>query len=325
VALLKEFTCILCGNKERTLAFSALDFDKSIEPFDLLQCTLCGLTQTWPPIEPKSIDRYYSKNYYGSGPKKFSGIVEYLTVISNRLRAKKIKKVIDTNRHCSGSLKVLDIGCGRANLLRCLSTMNCECFGIERQDFSSDISSSNIDLYLGSLEDRKFDDSFFDAVIIWHVLEHLHQPNLTLDEVTRITGERGIAAIAVPNFSSLQSRWFKANWFHLDLPRHLFHFDVDNLSRALTERGFVIHSVSTCSIEQNLFGFIQSLFNSFRFFAKPNNCYQLLKDHSGFTQKIRLGAWLFTAILIFPFALVELVVSCLLKKGASVIIFAYKA
>jgi ubiquinone/menaquinone biosynthesis C-methylase UbiE len=325
VVLLKEFACCLCGGKESTLAFSALDFDESVESFDLLQCTLCGLAQTWPLPESKSIDKHYSKIYYGSGAKKFSGIVEYLTVLGNRSRAKKIKRVLDKTKLFDGSIKVLDIGCGRANLLRSLSTMNCECFGIERKDYPSEINLPNIEFHLGSLEDRKFDDSFFDAVIIWHVLEHLHQPHSILDEVTRITSERGIAAIAVPNFSSLQSRWFKANWFHLDLPRHLFHFDVDNLSRALTERGFVIHSVSTCSLEQNLFGFIQSLMNSFRFLGKPNDFYQLLKDHSGITRKMKLVAWLFAATLIFPFALIELIVSCLLKKGASVVIFAYKA
>ena len=92
VKLLKEFTCCLCGGKESAVSFSAFDFDESVESFELLKCTSCGLAQTWPLPDPKSIDRHYSNFYYGSGSKKFSGLVEYLTVLGNKLRAKKIKK-----------------------------------------------------------------------------------------------------------------------------------------------------------------------------------------------------------------------------------------
>ena len=38
--------------------------------------------------------RYYSNDYYGGGAKKFSGIVEALTVMGNSLRAQKILSVI---------------------------------------------------------------------------------------------------------------------------------------------------------------------------------------------------------------------------------------
>ena len=98
MTLLKEFTCCLCEGKESTVSFSALDFDESVESFELLKCTSCGLAQTWPLPDPKSIDRHYSNFYYGSGSKKFSGLVEYLTVLGNKLRAKKIKKIVEKTK-----------------------------------------------------------------------------------------------------------------------------------------------------------------------------------------------------------------------------------
>jgi len=202
--------------------------------------------------------------------------------------------------------------------------MNCECHGVERESYASENKDTGITIHRSSLEDIQFDHAYFDAVIIWHVLEHLYRPIETLDEATRIIKDGGLVAIAVPNFSSLQSRWFKSGWFHLDLPRHLYHFDPDNLDQALTQRGFVVQSISTCSVEQNLFGFMQSLMNSFKFLGRSNTFYRLLKQHSGFTNNLKLAGWLVLGLLVFPFTLAEFLISCVLNKGASVIVFAKK-
>ena len=320
-----NFECSLCKGKKGKQVFSAFDFDKSTEPFEVLQCTACGLAQTQPLPDPASLNDYYSESYYGSSTKKFSGIIESLTILGSKIRAKKILKALSNNRPDRDKFKVLDIGCGRANLLRELNKMGCDCSGTELDKHPSDDAATDIKIYRGSIEDGNFGESVFDGVIIWHVLEHLYNPSETLDEMARVTCDGGLAAIAVPNFSSLQSRWFKSNWFHLDLPRHLYHFNVENLSEALTQRGYVIDSVSTCSLEQNLFGFMQSLMNSFRFLGKPNNFYQLLKQHSGFAKSMKLAALLIIALLIFPIALIEFVTSCILKNGASVVIFAHKS
>jgi 2-polyprenyl-3-methyl-5-hydroxy-6-metoxy-1,4-benzoquinol methylase len=175
------------------------------------------------------------------------------------------------------------------------------------------------------LAEAGYADGFFDAVSIWHVLEHVHEPFVTLDDIARVTCNGGLLAIAVPNFSSWQSKLFKSAWFHLDLPRHLYHFDVHSLTRALTTRGYQVSSMSTCSFEQNVFGFIQSLMNKMHFLGKPNEFYQLLKKRSGIQETLKLLFWAALAGLILPFALLEYLLSCLFKKGASVIIFAHKA
>jgi 2-polyprenyl-3-methyl-5-hydroxy-6-metoxy-1,4-benzoquinol methylase len=320
-----EFECSFCKGNTRKQVFSAFDFDDSVEPFNILQCATCGVAETSPKPDEVSLNDYYSSPYYGSGAKKFSGLVEFLTIAGNKSRAKKILKVLSSVRNRVEKPRVLDIGCGRATLLGQLNQLGCKCIGTELEKHPQEEDLPDIKIYRSSVEDIKFTDASFDVVIIWHVLEHLYQPSKTLDEVARITREGGIAAIAVPNFSSLQSRLFKANWFHLDLPRHLYHFNLDNLSNALIKRGYVIHSTSTCSLEQNLFGFIQSAMNSFRIFGKPNSFYQLLKQNSGLVKKLRLLLYLVLAGLIFPFALIEFIISCILKNGASVILFAQKS
>ncbi len=270
------------------------------------------------------MDRYYPEAYYGSGSRKFSGIVEFLTVLGSKLRAKHILKEIAKAKSGERTIKVLDVGCGRANLLRYLKDLGCECYGTERSKFPVESQTAGIKIFKGSVADAGFKDGFFDAVVIWHVLEHLHEPLSTLDEIARITRKEGIIAVAVPNFSSLQSVWFKSDWFHLDLPRHLYHFNTDNLCQALKQKGYSIHSVSTNSLEQNIFGFVQSFLNRLKFLGKPNEFYKLIQKRSGLKQYLKLILWLIIAVLILPLAMIEYVISRILKRGACAIVFAHK-
>lgn len=322
---MQQYVCSLCGGEELADSFLVQDFDFSNESFELQRCARCALGQTAPMPDQATLERYYSGSYYGSGVPKFTRLVEFITVLACRIRAKNILRHISKSQADSIRLRVLDIGCGRANLLQRLNEMGCECTGTERGEFPVDSRLDGITILRGSLDELNFKDRSFDAVILWHVLEHLRRPFETLDEIGRITDKAGIVAIAVPNFSSLQARWFKSKWFHLDIPRHLFHFDVENLSKALEKRGFTIQSVSTCSTEQNVFGFIQSLMNHFVLLGKPNRFYQLLKHSPGILNKFKLGMWALIALLILPLAILEFIVSCFVQKGATIKIFAQKS
>ena len=335
--------CELCGDTNLARCFFAFDFDGSVQPFEIRQCRQCGLAITVP--KPANMDDYYSQTYYGSGQKKFSGVIEYLTQLGCKWRADSMLKhasalqqadrISFDSKSADGKLigakqsdvrpRVLDIGCGRAGLLRRLQQSGCDCYGTERASFPDTDELHNLQIFTGFLPEAGFKDGDFDVVSIWHVLEHLDDPFETLDEIARVTRRGGLLAVAVPNFSSWQCKLFKSAWFHLDLPRHLYHFDVRSLSQALTARGYSLTSTSTCSFEQNVYGFIQSLMNKLYFLGKPNEFYQLLKKRSGFKQHLKLIFWTVVAGLILPLALLEFALSCLFKKGASVIIFACKS
>ena len=67
----------------------------------------------------------------------------------------------------------------------------------------------------------------FDAVTFWHVLEHLENPGEALVAAGRLLKSNGWLVVAVPDYASLQAKLFGKYWFHLDLPRHLHHFESD--------------------------------------------------------------------------------------------------
>jgi hypothetical protein len=162
------------------------------------------------------------------------------------------------------------------------------------------------------------------VVVIWHVLEHADNPISMIQETVRILRPGGMLVVAVPNFGSFQARIFREGWFHLDLPRHRYHFTPDTLLRCLSGNGFRIMRRHTFSIEQNPFGFIQSLYNKTIPFAEPNRFYSLLKNMRGSSSVISCLLLAALTIFVSPFALFEYLISGLLGKGATFIVYAKK-
>ena len=130
--------------------------------------------------------------------------------------------------------------------------------------------------------------------------------------------------VAVPNASSAQARWTGAGWFHLDLPRHLYHFPLSALRRLLAVSGFEELSAHHFSLRQNPFGWVQSLLNRSRRLPR-NGLYTLLQPQSGAAarlspavrRRLRLAYW-----LGMPPAVGLSVLTTLLRQGATVSVVA---
>jgi hypothetical protein len=56
---------------------------------------------------------------------------------------------------------------------------------------------------------------------MWHVLEHLPNPDEALAAVAAKLRPGGVLALGVPNPQAMQFRLLGARWAHLDAPRHL--------------------------------------------------------------------------------------------------------
>lgn len=313
--------CPSCGDTGCDVLFSAPDFDAGTVQFAICRCQRCGLARTQPVLSDEELGRYYSVPYYGGGQAKFSGPAEAVTRFFNGRRARKIRSLLGGKPGTAG--RVLDIGCGRGNLLAALRDMGYECHGVERKEFPAGDTPRAIALHIGDLKDAAFADGSFDAVIIWHVLEHASDPVEMVRESARVLRAGGLLAIAVPNFASMQSRLFRRTWFHLDLPRHLYHFTPETLTGILGRFGFAVVSSTTLSAEQNIFGFVQSTLNAMAP-RTSNRFYSLLKKTAGKASPAAFIGWAALAACTLPFAAAEYVVSGIGGRGATLITYSRK-
>jgi ubiquinone/menaquinone biosynthesis C-methylase UbiE len=316
--------CSSCGRNYFNRLFPALDFDSGKVSFGLIECDFCHLVRTNPIPTDAELEKYYSLPYYGSGTDKFIGLAEMLTFCSNYFRSRSILSHLRGGKKSLANtpINILDIGCGRGHLLKFLKRKGYDCYGIERADFPKDTEIENIHMYKQEIEDIGFSENFFDAILIWHVLEHAGDPISMIRETARVLRPGGLLTIAVPNFGSFQARFFREDWFHLDLPRHIHHFTPAILLRILDENGFSSIDQHTFSFEQNPFGFIQSFFNKTISSKTPNRFYSLLKKTGRPSSAISLLIWSLLSLLLFPSALLEYFVSGILGKGATLIVYA---
>lgn len=318
--------CRACGQlSPQVRVLTGYAFEDRLEVFDVLRCEHCGLAHTSPFPDAKKLRGYYSSSYYGDGnQRKFRGPVEWFVQCENRSRVRRLLKHNERDPSNPRPLRVLDIGCGRAGFLKILCSREIACFGLDIPGFPLPPPGPNLDFLSGVADQLSFEDDAFDAVSIWHVLEHVEQPASVLSEISRVLKPGGVLALAVPNFGSLQARAFGRHWFHLDLPRHLYHFTRPVLTAMLRDVGFELLSLSTQSIQQNLFGFVQSGLN-YIFHGAPNRLYGFL--NAGQWRSISFAEivpHLVVTALILPLAILEYIGSGILGSGGTLIIYARK-
>jgi ubiquinone/menaquinone biosynthesis C-methylase UbiE len=95
-----------------------------------------------------------------------------------------------------------------------------------------------LETYAGLLSEAALPGASFDAVTLWWVLEHTHDPIDVLKEAHRILRPGASVVVAVQNFASLGRLLFGEYWHHLDLPGHLYQFEPETLLASLSATGF---------------------------------------------------------------------------------------
>ena len=236
----------------------------SQDVFNLVTCAACGLTFVNPRPTGDQLDAYYASFYYGNRHPALKD-----TFMD--LRARKIGAP-DTD------LPVLDLGCGSGDFLLACRRRGWKTIGVEQPEAPA-MQRLN-DLGIPVVSPAAMDSieaNSIDTVTAWHVLEHLSEPRTTFDQVRRILKPGGRFVIEVPNFASWQAGIGGPDWFHVDVPRHLLHFDRRSLGVLLEESDFTAERWSTFSLEYDIFSLTQSLLN--KVCRTPNHLFQLLIDH----------------------------------------------
>jgi SAM-dependent methyltransferase len=250
--------------------FAARDYITGDE-FTIERCRSCGVAFTRPPPAFDNLGKYYPSEYYGGGSGRFPGPIETMQRALYRRRATSVEKTLGRKG------RVLDIGCGPGFLLREFRERGWEVQGTEFSEQSAAHARKGFGLpvSVGYFREMKFETAGFDAVVMWHVLEHTALPEETLAEVARLLRPGGVFLCAVPNFGSAEAQFARDRWFHLDVPRHLSHFTFDTLRSLLAKHAFTVERTSFFSLEYDWFSFTQSVLN--RLGLRHNLLYNLLR------------------------------------------------
>ncbi len=312
-------TCPWCGDHLSTAVWQGA----SGNGFRLRRCDTCRLAHTAPQLSAEMIAPYYAPAYYGSGNVRFNKLFEMLVGWFRLRRARRLQQL----HPVPGA--VLDIGCGRGHFLRALRQQGWTCSGTELTDTAAVHARETLglDIHIGPFDGGQFAACSYDAIYLWHVLEHIPNTYRALVEARRMVRPGGLLVIAVPNLASWQARVSHYHWFHLDLPRHYIHCSTPWLTGALKDLGFRIVEVNHFSAEQNIYGWIQSLLNCTG--LKFNLLYDILRRPSARETR---QPWLshpaqsllsvLLAFVLLPFATLAMLMEAAFGVGGTIEVYA---
>jgi 2-polyprenyl-3-methyl-5-hydroxy-6-metoxy-1,4-benzoquinol methylase len=219
--------CRFCGSentKEFLLSFNMHGrhiIDKD-DKFKLRKCLSCDcIFVSGIEINKEYYDKYYEADYY-SADKDDGFLIKTWSLIYKLLFNKKESIILGYFKNTKNKLSILDIGCGNGNFLISLDSKKFEKNGVEINPQGIKICEENgINIYKKSIECIDFVEKKFDIITLWHVMEHLENPQIIFEKLRKIIKDDGILIFQVPNNESMGFKFGKENWFHLDSPRHL--------------------------------------------------------------------------------------------------------
>ena len=90
-------------------------------------------------------------------------------------------------------MRVLDVGCGRGEILRRCAELNVEAHGIDYAPVATHIALNAGNVYQANAKHLPFPDAVFDRVLMFDLVEHLHKWELdqALAEVRRVLKQDG--------------------------------------------------------------------------------------------------------------------------------------
>lgn len=219
--------CLICGNA--ALPHLARD------GYRLYRCGLCGFVFVWPTPAPAELADYYARTY--AVPRE-----RYAAAIASHAR-----RIADLERWMPGRGRLLEVGASYGHGLAIARARGWQVAGVELspQAAAGARVRFRLEVFAGDLLDAPFAEESFDAAVMWHVLEHTHDPRAQLGRVLRLLRPGGVLGVRVPNIASFGARVAGRSWAWLSPPAHLWYFSPTTLPRLVAQLGFEVIEVAT--------------------------------------------------------------------------------
>jgi len=215
------------------------------ENFSIYKDQNTGVLYTYPqPLN--NLSKYYeSENYISHTDGKKSLFEKIYQIAKHYNLNQKLKLIKETTKGKS----ILDYGCGAGDFLQHMQNNGYDVKGMEPNAKAFVISQSKIGKENVVNCELKDINQKFDIITLWHVLEHIPNLNEIIEELKKHLNPNGTLIIAVPNHSSYDAKHYKEKWAAYDVPRHLWHFNAESISKLFNNFGMKIENVSPMKLD----------------------------------------------------------------------------
>jgi len=153
-------------------------------------------------------------------------------------------------RKVFGSGRVLDIGCGRGDVLpEPLIPFGIELSQVLFEEADPKMRARGGYVLMGPAIERlgDFEEGFFDGVLMSSILEHDMNPKALLAGVRRVLKDGGKLYLKLPNFGSSNRKLRGGKWCGFRYPDHVNYFTVPQLRAMAEEAGYEFRQLNRFS------------------------------------------------------------------------------
>ena len=253
--------CIICENS-------------SHKPFyeGLLKCKMCGHVFADISITDKELRELYRKNYF-FGEEYNDYIADSNILRKNfRLRKNSLSQFVDKDTHKN----LLEIGCAYGFFLDEVKNQFIKVKGIDISEDAINYAKNKLKLDVTQTEFLDFQSEMsFDVVCMWDTIEHLKEPQMYIDKLSKITPTGGLLAITTGDIGSLMARIRRKNWRMIHPPTHLHYFTKKTLKQLFEKYGYEIIHMEYCGFYRS---FDFTLYNILVLRSQLEWLYNLIKE-----------------------------------------------
>ncbi|HEY4147819.1 MAG TPA: class I SAM-dependent methyltransferase [Chitinophagaceae bacterium] len=233
MAIIHYPVCPGCGSPSIRQVLTAEDFTVSHQLFNIWECGGCSLRFTQDIPDAASIGQYYRSDAYVSHTDTKEGLVNRLYhFIRRRTLRQKCAFLRRQTGLTTGSL--LDIGAGTGAFANTMHKAGWQVTALEPDSDTRQRAKATYGLELLPADGLLgLEAGSFDAITLWHVLEHVHELHRYIEQIKRLLKPGGCLFIAVPNYTSYDAGYYCQYWAAYDVPRHLYHFSPASMQRLL--------------------------------------------------------------------------------------------
>jgi|TARA_Y100000310_G_scaffold32747_1_gene31023 2-polyprenyl-3-methyl-5-hydroxy-6-metoxy-1,4-benzoquinol methylase len=220
------------------------------------KCNQCGLIYSNPQPIPFDLQDHYGialQNYW----------VEQDLTISEGYFKGEIERLRQLIGFTSG-MKSLVIGAGFGRQMKALSNIGFDTYGFEpsKSFYDKAISKMKINpekLKLGTIEEVKYQENYFDFITFSNVLEHVYNPSESIKKAIKWLKPNGVIHIEVPSSAWLINKFnnvfyrltltdYISNISPMHAPFHLYEFSLKSFKLHAQQNAYVIafHEYYVC-------------------------------------------------------------------------------
>ena len=227
--------CSVCASEDVQREFYLVD------GFELARCRSCDVAFVTNPPTADELEHLYSfDSGYHVSFRDDAKETAHRFALAERQYAL-------LARYCERG-RCLDVGAAAGFFVKTAADHGWDAHGIELSKDTSRLARERygVDVRSARLEETASEPASFDAITLWDVIEHVHDPLDTMRRVASLLKPGGVVLILTPNLDGLFARGsYKVArridyWPAVAPPGHLFQFSAKSLTSLLERVGLTV-------------------------------------------------------------------------------------